>query len=663
MLEASAKFRVECSCQGLDDTGCCFLCLKLIAALLAFALARKAESLCANLGKTARLEVPMAQKPQIVRAVAMTLATLAMTGKLALGQFETRASTSTGSSIPNAAAVGDFNRDGKLDLAVVNYLPAGKVMIFLGNGDGTFTTGASYMVAVQPLYVWMASLRQNGIQDLIVGDTGSSNVYVMLGNGDGTFQTAVPYATTGRPLAIRSGSFTQDGKIDIITLAEIGCNCVEVLPGNGDGTFGSAVVTPVPYNITGFQLATGDFDGDGKLDVAVPGQFGTSNQVDTLLGSGDGSFRPNGFYPVGIDPVSVAAGRFNADNRIDLAVGSLLSNSVSILLGNGDGSFRQPIDYDTSGFATWVAVGDLNGDGEEDLAVSNLGSPSNPFAGSITVLSGNGDGTFAPGLDYPAGEDLNYVAIGDFNGDRMPDLVAVDTQGNAIITLLNTGSVTFSPTTPITFPNQLLGTTSGIVSATLTNNGASPLTISSFTYTGKPFHVQTNCKGSIAPGNQCTISATFSPQAINASSGTITIRDNASSKPQFVELMGTGTVVKLVPTQLNFPPQKVGTKSGTERIQLTNTGSSALNFPPQAIGIGGTDYYNFQQSNNCPNSLTAGSSCTISVIFRPSTTGERTAFITVNDDGGGSPQNIPSAAPAIRLIGVPILFLSLVGMT
>ena len=514
-------------------------------------------------------------------------------------------------------------------------------MIFLGNGDGTFTTGASYAVAVQPLYVSTASFRHNGIQDLIVGDTGSSNVFVMLGNGDGTFQTAVPYATTGRPLAVGFGSFTRDGKIDIITLAELGCNCVEVLPGNGDGTFGSAVVTPVPYSITGFQLVTGDFNGDGKLDVAVPGQFGTANQVDILLGSGDGSFRPNGFYPVSVDPLSVAAGRFNADDRIDLAVGNLLSNSVSILLGNGDGSFQQAIDYDSSGFATWVAVGDLNGDGKQDLAVSNLGSPSNPFAGSITVLSGHGDGTFSSGLDYPAGEDLNYVAIGDFNGDHMPDLVAVDTQGNAVITLLNTGTVTFSPTTPITFPNQLVGTTSGIVSATLTNNGASPLTISSFTYTGKPFHVQTNCKGSIAPGNQCTISATFSPQVINVSLGTITIRDSASSKPQFVELMGTGTVVKLVPTQLTFPPQKVGTKSATETIQLTNTGSAALNFPPQAIGIGGTDYYNFQQSNNCRSSLAAGASCSINVIFRPSVTGSRTAFISVNDDGGGSPQNIP----------------------
>jgi FG-GAP-like repeat/Abnormal spindle-like microcephaly-assoc'd, ASPM-SPD-2-Hydin/FG-GAP repeat len=582
----------------------------------------------------------MTPASRIARAITVGLIYSAAAIPL-LAQFETRASISTSPYLPTSLVVGDFNRDGKLDLAVVNYLPTGKVMIFLGNGDGTFTAGASYSVALQPLYVATARFRHNGMLDLIVGDTGSSNVYVMLGNGDGTFQTAVPYPTTGRPLAVGSGSFTQDGKIDIIALAELGCNCVEVLPGNGDGTFGSAIVTPVPYNVTGFQLATGDFDGDGKLDVAVPGQFGAANQVDILLGSGDGSFRPNGFYPVSVDPLSVAAGRFNADNRIDLAVGNLLSNNVSILLGNGDGGFRQAIDYDTSGFATWVAVGDLNGDGEEDLAVSNLGSPSNPLAGSITVLLGNGDGTFAPGLDYPAGEDLNYVAIGDFNGDRMPDLVAVDTQGNAIITLLNTGTVTFSPTTPITFPNQLVGTTSGIVSATLTNSGASPLTISSFNYTGKPFHVQTNCKGSIAPGNQCTISATFSPQAINVSTGTITIRDSASSKPQFVELTGTGTVVKLVPTQLNFPPQKVGTKSATETIQLTNTGSSALNFPPQAIGIGGTDYYNFQQSNNCHASLAAGASCTISVIFRPSMTGSRTAFISVNDDGGGSPQNIP----------------------
>ncbi|MCU1303549.1 MAG: hypothetical protein JWQ87_3833 [Candidatus Sulfotelmatobacter sp.] len=583
----------------------------------------------------------MARKSQTVRAIVTALFMVATAGSSASGQFETRASVSTGAYVPNSAAMGDFNRDGKLDLAIVNYLPSGSVIILLGNGDGTFAVGASYPVAIQPLNLATSSFRHNGILDLVVGDTGSDNVYIMLGNGDGTFQAAVPYPTTGSPLAVSTGDFTGDGKVDIGTFSQLGCDCVEVLPGNGDGTFSPAIVTPVPYNVTGFAMVAADFDGDGKLDVAVPGGFGTTNQVDILLGNGDGSFRPNGYYPVSVDPLSVTTGRFNADNRVDLAVGNFLGNSVSVLIGTGNGGFRQAADYDTAGFTTWVAVGDLNGDGKEDLAVSNLGSPTNSFAGSVTVLSGNGDGTFGTGVVYPAGKGLNYVAIGDFNGDHKPDVVAVDTQGNAVFTLLNTGTVTFSPTTPITFPNQLVGTTSAILSATLTNNGASPLTISSVTYTGKPFHLQTTCKGSVPPGGYCTISATFSPQVIDISSGTITIRDSASSKPQVVELMGTGTVVKLMPAQLNFPPQKVGTRSATETIQLTNTGSSILNFPPQAIGIAGTDYYNFQQKNTCAASLAAGASCTISVIFRPSMTGSRTAFISVNDDGGGNPQSIP----------------------
>jgi FG-GAP-like repeat/Abnormal spindle-like microcephaly-assoc'd, ASPM-SPD-2-Hydin len=578
----------------------------------------------------------MSRNLQIVWTMAAALLCVAVAGTQAFAQFETRASASVGADQPISVVVGDFNRDGKLDVAVVSDTPTGNVSIFLGNGDGTFRAGASYAVAVQPFYAAAASFRHNGILDLVVGDSLSDDVYVMLGNGDGTFQPAIAYPTTGRPAEVSTGDFTGGGKVDIIALAGIGCYCVEVLPSNGDGTFGAAIDTPVPYNIGGFGIASGDFDGDGKLDVAVSGFFGSANQVDILLGNGDGSFRADGFYPVSLAPLSVVAGHFNADKKVDLAVGNLEGNSISVLLGNGNGTFLQAVDYDTGGYTTWVAAGDLNGDGKEDLVAANSGSPSNPFVGSVSVLMGNGDGTFQPGVAYPAGENLNYVVIGDFNGDHKPDLVAVDTVG-AVITLLNTGVVAFSPTTPLTFPTQLLGTTSAPLTATLTNTGTSALTISSVSYSGKPFKVQTTCKGSIAPGGNCSITATFTAQVAGVVTGTVTIKDSASTKPQVVELVGTGTEVKFTPTQLTFPPQKKGTKSPPQHFRLTNIGSTAFDFTYK-IYISGTGYQDFFESNNCPTSLNAGASCTINVTFAPRVTGSISGAVVFTDTGGGSPQ-------------------------
>ena len=266
----------------------------------------------------------------------------------AVAQFETRATFSTQTN-PYSLAVGDFNGDGVLDLAAVNGLPTGSIQILMGNGDGTFRSGDTYSVAVFPTAVVTASLRNNGILDLVINDKLSDDVWVMLGNGDGTFRSAVAYPTTAESYTVAVGDFTGDGKIDVIALEQHGtggqsCSCVEVLPGRGDGTFGAPVTTVLPHGIGGYAMTSGDFNDDGKLDVAVVGEtFPVYNAV-ILLGNGqDGAFAVDGSYLVSSLPGSIAAGNFtNSQRKLDLAVTNDTGASLSILLGYGDaGNFSQ----------------------------------------------------------------------------------------------------------------------------------------------------------------------------------------------------------------------------------------------------------------------------------------------------------------------------------
>jgi hypothetical protein len=162
----------------------------------------------------------------------------------------------------------------------------------------------------------------------------------------------------------------------------------------------------------------------------------------------------------------------------------------------------------------------------------------------VSVLKGSGDGTFQTAVFYPAGKEpgieISYLGTGNFNKDHRPDLIAVDYGFGRIITLLNTGVVTFSPTTPLSFSKQAVGTTSTPQTVTLTNAGTTTLTVSSMKATAQ-FGMTSTCSGRVAPGANCTISVTFSPKSKGAKSGTVTINDSASSKPQVIELSGTGT--------------------------------------------------------------------------------------------------------------------------
>jgi len=481
--------------------------------------------------------------------LALALALTRIFSLPAHAQFETRGSffaAGAGGGDPYSMTVGDFNHDGKPDVAViVDERATGTLKIFLGNGDGTFRMGANYTVGLFPFYAVAASLRNNGILDLVFNDKLSDDIWVMLGNGDGTFQPAVPYATTAESYMVALGDFTGKGNLDIVTIEGpstqgVSCNCIEVLPGNGDGTFGVPIsTTTVPYNIDGFTVTVGDFNDDGKTDVAVSGGFFATEQVDILLGNGDGTLTPDVYYQIYAYPANVATGHFTSDKtKLDLA---FPNEGTSVMLGNGDGTFQQPAPYNAS-LPSWVVAEDMNGDGKIDLVVSDSGAPYQHAAPGVSVLNGNGDGTFQNAVFYPVGAGYGgqFVAAGDFNGDRRPDLLVLDSVHGYITTLLNTGVASFSPTTPLNFGKQTVGTNSNPQTVTLTNTGSTTLRIASMKASSE-FAVTSTCGSSVAAGAKCTISATFSPTQKGAKQGTITINDSASSKPQVIELLGTGT--------------------------------------------------------------------------------------------------------------------------
>ena len=442
------------------------------------------------------------------------------------------------------------------------------------------------------------------------------------------------YPAGSTPTSVATGDFNGDNRLDLAVADGFG-NTLSVFLGNGDGTFQSAVTYPLRGHPV--AIVAGDFNGDGKLDLALVCQW--RSQVSILLGNGDGTFQTPVYYPTGLNPQAVAAGDFNGDGKLDLAVVNFNDNTVSILLGNGDGTFLPHVDYPTGINPLSVASGDFNGDGKLDLAVVNNND------NTVSILLGNGDGTFGTQVPYATGKVPNSIATADVNLDGILDLAVVNASGSISI-LLGNGNGAFP-----TYVDYATGTNSQFVA------------VGDFNGDGKPDLAVANYGSnniSILLGNGMGAFQAHQDYGTATSPGGVAIGDfNGDGRLDFaVTNQNANTVsvlsqllVAAVPGALSFGTQLLGTTSAAQTATLQNTSSATVNVA--SVAIGGIDSADFAQTNTCGTTLAPAATCTFSVTFTSSLVGPESASLTITDDAPGSPQVVSLGGTGVTVAALP----------
>jgi hypothetical protein len=548
---------------------------------------------------------------------------------------------------PVAVAAGDFDGDGKLDLAAATS-ESGTVLVRLGDGAGGFGLAAVYDVGVLPISVAVGDFNGDSKLDVVTVNEGSYDVTVLLGNGDGTFQSAsVVNQFTDQPLSAAVGDFNADGKMDLaVGLAQLFpysgpyggsytgyAGEVGVLLGTGHGGFD----LPAAWTLTGtsqfdsalpYDLTVGDLNGDGKQDLAAAVAYWSyyiSNYfVIVHFGDGSGGLSSDYSYSAGAYPAAVATGDFTGDGKLDLVSAG---TSVDVFPGTGSVSLGPVVS--TAGGPnrmTDVAVADVNGDGKLDLVAVD------PTAGTVNVFLGVGGGNFNAPLASAVGTNPAAVLVGKFNADASPDVAVANTNSDTVSILLNDGTwpavVPWIKVSDASVKEGNSGTVAANFTVTLTAASPDPVTVqfttSPVTATAGTDYQSVTTTVTFAPGETSqTVSVPVIGDRLPEFNETFLVTLSNATNGSIYDGQGTGTILDDEPRiKIDNVSNYEGNGKSTTAFVFTVTLSAAYD---QAVTV------NFATSNG---TATAGSdyqSKSGILTFAPGVTSQTITILVYGD--------------------------------
>lgn len=330
---------------------------------------------------------------------------------------------------PHSGNVADLDGDGDVDVVGCNTHP-GSFSVLLNDGNGGMEIQPAYTFGKEhPQSVALADVDGDTDIDAVTCDNLDHDLWVHLNKGDGSFLTPTKTPVGGAPINVKLADFDGDGDLDAVTANE-GDNRVSVLFNAGDGTFSKTAQSDLRVGSAPKAVEAVDLDGDGSLDLAVANSG--SPFVSVLWNQGDGTFEePRLDLQLPARPNHVAAGDLNGDGDADLVTADPNQRTATVFLNSGGRTFLDPVAHSTSVFSYSVILVDFNGDQKPDLATAN------ELSSTVSVLLGRGDGTFRLPSVFPAGAGPRFVFPADFDADGDMDLVSMNREGRSFTIFYN----------------------------------------------------------------------------------------------------------------------------------------------------------------------------------------------------------------------------------